>query len=172
MSAAFVVLHLLIWVSVLSCALLSVLLVAANQHASFSHVQSCFGLERAEGRFWELLPTSEGGVSVLLAPVGTPIWSPLNAAVMVHGVSIGVSKKDPPKEGANVLRQQSRPSRNRTLGDIGTTWMAWFPGLSKLEVPGASGTATFQRSRVAARDISRDTEGFVKRAQVPVGSRT
>ena len=30
----------------------------------FLHVQSCSGLECVEGRFWELLPTGEGGVSV------------------------------------------------------------------------------------------------------------
>ena len=82
--------------------------------AVFLKVQSCSGLERAEGRFWELLPTGEGGVSVLLARVGTQTWSAVNAAVMGHGESTGVAQKDLSKDG--------------DLRGNEATWMAGFLG--------------------------------------------
>ena len=85
----------------LSCALLSVLVVAV-----FLQVWSCSGLERADGRFWELLP-----------------------AVTVHGVTRGVSPKDLSKNIDLCGNKADPPSL--VLGEHWrnkATWMAGFLG--------------------------------------------
>ena len=71
-----------------SCALIEFGGCCCKSTCLFLHVQSCFGLERAEGRFWELLPTGEGALSVLLAHAHAVIIVEVHGVFAVQGLAL------------------------------------------------------------------------------------